>query len=72
MSPGTRLSKDQCPQTKEEESEMKSVPYRELLGAIAYLAIATRPDIAYTVSVLARFSHNPGRAHWTALKHLLR
>ena len=35
-----------------------------------YLAVATRPDIAHAVGVLARFSSNPGPAHWTALKHL--
>ena len=37
-----------------------------------YLAVATRPDIAYAVGVLARFSANPGAAHWKAAKHLCR
>jgi hypothetical protein len=35
-----------------------------------YLAISTRPDIAHSVGVLARFSANPGQAHWAAVKHL--
>jgi hypothetical protein len=39
---------------------------------VSYLAIATRPDISYAVSVLARFSQNPGLPHWAALKRLLR
>jgi len=30
-------------------------PYRELLGALMYLAVGTRPDIAYTVAKLAQF-----------------
>ncbi len=38
---------------------------------MAYLTIATRPDVAYPISVLSRFSKNPDTAHWEALKHLL-
>jgi len=37
-----------------------------------YLAVATRPDISYTVGVLARFNKNPGSLHWKAVKHLFR
>ena len=37
-----------------------------------YLATSTRPDIAYTVSKLACFNSNPGKAHWAAVKHLFR
>ena len=37
-----------------------------------YLAVATRPDIAYSVGVLARFNSNPGMEHWKAAKHLCR
>lgn len=35
-----------------------------------YLAIATCPDIAYTVNVLCQLSSNPGVEHWKAVKHL--
>ena len=42
----------------------------EALGALQYLSIATRPDITYTVSILARFSRNPGIPHCNALKHV--
>jgi hypothetical protein len=37
-----------------------------------YLAVTTRPDIAYSAGVLARFNSNPGFSHWQAAKHLLR
>ena len=40
--------------------------------ALMYLAVATRPDIAYSVGVLARFNSNPGMEHWKAAKHLCR
>ena len=47
---------------------MRNVPYREAVGALNWAALATRPDIAFTVSTVARFSANPGMAHWTAVK----
>ena len=60
------------PDTPEARSEMKAYPYRELIGKLLYLAIATRPDIAYVVGVLCRFVENPGLAHWYAAKRVLR
>ena len=72
LDPGVRLSKEQSPQNDSERSEMSQVPYSQLVGALMYLAIATRPDIAHSVGVLARFSSNPGMAHWKAAKHLCR
>lgn len=47
-------------------------PYRELIGALMYAALGTRPDIAHTVSVLGQFNNNPKRQHWTAAKRVLR
>ena len=72
MDPGVRLTKDMCPTTDAEREEMASVPYINAVGALMYLATATRPDIANAVSILARFSSNPGQQHWTAVKHLMR
>ena len=37
-----------------------------------YVVVATRPDIAYAVSYLARFMSNPGPAHWEAVKRVIR
>jgi hypothetical protein len=39
---------------------------------LLYLATQTRPDISYTVGLLACFNSNPGEAHWKAVKHLMR
>jgi hypothetical protein len=36
-----------------------------------FLMIATRPDLAYSVNVLSRFSFNPGPSHWHAMMHVL-
>ena len=72
MLAGQRLDAEMCPTTDEGKKEMAGVPYLQAVGALLYLAIATRPDISYAVGVLARYSHNPGPAHWTAVKHLFR
>ena len=72
LDPSHKLSTLQSPQTDAEAAEMRSIPYREAVGSLMYLAIATRPDIAYAVGVLSRFSSNPGMAHWKAVKHLFR
>ena len=72
MLAGQCLDPEFCPVTEQDKEEMKSVPYLQGVGALLYLAIATRPDISFAVGVLARYSHNPGPAHWTAVKHLFR
>ena len=46
-------------------------PYLELLGAVLYIANSTRPDLAYSVSELSRYSSHPGRNHWNELKRIL-
>ena len=33
--------------------------------------LATRPDLSFAVSLLARFQANPGIAHWSALLHVI-
>jgi len=70
MLPGHNLSSQQSPKTPEEKQEMKNIPYINAVGSLMYLAIMTRPDIAYSVGVLARFNSNPGMAHWKAVKHV--
>ena len=69
---GVQLSDEQSPQTDQEREEMQKVPYRQAVGALIHLITCTRPDVAFHVGQLARYSANPGRAHWQALKHLLR
>jgi len=51
---------------------MRNVPYREAIGCMMYIQLATRPDLAYAISMVSRFSNNPGVAHWQAVKRILR
>ncbi|KAF7761077.1 hypothetical protein Agabi119p4_10486 [Agaricus bisporus var. burnettii] len=50
---------------------MANIPYREVLGSLMWLQVATRPDLSFAVNMLSRFANNPGRAHWEAMKHTL-
>ena len=58
---------------KEEGEEVlgPEVPYLSAIGALLYLAQCTRPDIAFAVNLLARYSSEPTRRHWNGIKHLL-
>lgn len=46
-------------------------PYQRLLGKLIYLTI-TRPDICFTVQLLAQFMQHPTTVHMQAAKRLLR
>jgi hypothetical protein len=72
MDPGVCLLTSQSPSTPEDEVLMRTVPYVSAVGALMYLAIVTRPDIAYAVGVLCRFMAHPRPEHWKAVKHLFR
>ena len=48
------------------------VPYLSAIGALMYLANCTRPDIAFAVNLLARYSAAPTRRHWVGIKTMLR
>jgi hypothetical protein len=67
-----RLTSEQAPANAAEFAAMRDVPYREAVGALNWAALATRPDIAFAVSTVARFSANPGPAHWEAVKRIFR
>ncbi|XP_058075568.1 uncharacterized mitochondrial protein AtMg00810-like [Magnolia sinica] len=45
--------------------------YQRLVGKLIYLS-HTRPDIAYAVSVVSQFMHNPSKSHMEAVIRILR
>lgn len=47
-------------------------PFRESVGSLMYLAVATRPDISYAVSSVSRHLENPNQAAVNAVKRILR
>lgn len=50
----------------------KAVPYRELICSLMYIAVMSRPDIQYSVSLLSRVLDKPTAQAWKEAKRILR
>ena len=72
VDPNAKLNKDHCAITEKQKDRMKNMPYRQAVGSLMWAAIATRPDIAFAVSLLSQFMEYPGEVHWEAIKRVLR
>jgi hypothetical protein len=55
-----------------EHTTVNQSTYWKAIGCLLYIALGSRPDIAYATTTLGRFSSNPNSTHWTAVKHLFR
>ncbi|MCO5587877.1 hypothetical protein L7F22_041829 [Adiantum nelumboides] len=71
LPPYVKISKDDCPKSKEEASAMQSVPYASACGSLMYAMVATWPDIAHAVGVVSRFMASPCRLLWDAVKSIM-
>ena len=60
LTPGAIFTKDQCPAAPREVHDMYGNNYREPVGSLQYVALATRPDVNFAVRKLAQFLTNPG------------
>jgi Reverse transcriptase (RNA-dependent DNA polymerase) len=49
---------------------LEDAPYREAIGSLMYLMLASRPDIAYAVNQVAQFCERPEAPHWAAVKRI--
>ena len=52
-----------CPPKEGEEILGPEVLYLSAIGVLTYLANYTRPDIAFAVNILARYSSTPTKRH---------
>lgn len=57
---------------KEAKPLSSEVPYRSAVGTLLYLAMGTRPDIAYAVSLISRKLDNPSETDWEIVQTTLR
>ena len=64
---GTKLVK-----TTEEDEPFDQEVYQSAVGCLLYLSTKTRPDIAYAVGNVARFTSQPSMQHWSAVKRIMR
>lgn len=52
---------------KNREHSVAQAEYAQIIGSLMYLMNSTRPDIAYAVGRLSRYTQCPNKEHWMAL-----
>ena len=72
MAPNLDLGDLHDERTPEEKERLLQIPYRTTVGMMLYLALGSRPDIAFAVTKLSQYCSNPGLAHWNAAKQVIR
>ncbi|CAM8948128.1 unnamed protein product [Rhodiola kirilowii] len=65
MDPSVKL----LPNTGEAVSQLE---YSKVIGCLMYAMTSTRPDIAYAVGELSRYTSNHSNLHWEAIKRVLK
>jgi len=45
--------------------------YQSVIGSLLYLMLRTRPDLAFTVTQMVKFTHNPSEEHLLKSRHIL-
>ena len=65
------LDNGMSPKTESERRKMSTKPYCSILGLVMWGQLAMRPDLSFSVSLLAHFQANPGIEHWKALMHVV-
>ena len=55
MSHDIKLSKSQCPTTKDERERMDKIPYASAISSTMYAMLCTRLDVSYALSMTSRF-----------------
>ena len=58
--------------SKNKGESVAQVEYSRVIGSLMYLMSCTRPDIAYVVNKLSRYTSNPGAMHWQGIMRVLK
>ncbi|KAJ0621687.1 putative RNA-directed DNA polymerase [Helianthus annuus] len=57
---------------KNRGESVSQLEYSRIIGSLMYLMTCTRPDLAYAVSRLSRYTSNPSEDHWKAITRVLK
>ncbi|GJZ29161.1 hypothetical protein Tco_0573808 [Tanacetum coccineum] len=56
-----------CKMVENNERVVAQIEYASAIGCLMYDTHCTRPDIAYAVCKLSRYTSNPSQDHWKAI-----
>jgi hypothetical protein len=70
--PTVVLSSDEPEVTASQKKEMDAIQYASTVGSLMYLMVLTQPDIAFNMSEVTRFLHEPKYFHWQAAIRIVR
>ena len=62
----TMIPMDESESLRKAETPDMSLPYREIVGSLLWIARCTRPDIMHAVAYLGQFSCHYNKSHFTA------
>ncbi|GKA60709.1 hypothetical protein Tco_0760116 [Tanacetum coccineum] len=51
---------------------VSQLKYSNVIGCLVYAITCTRPDIAFVVGKLSRYTSNPSTRHWQAIQRVLK
>jgi len=51
------------PTSIEEHEYMTHVSYASVVDSLIYAIVCTRPDLSQVVSMVSKYTHDPGRGH---------
>ena len=51
---------------------VEQMEYARIIGSLMYLMSCTRPDLAFAISRLSRYTSNPSAEHWKSITRVLR
>ncbi|RVW67802.1 Retrovirus-related Pol polyprotein from transposon TNT 1-94 [Vitis vinifera] len=57
---------------KNREHSVAQIEYAQIIGSLMYLMNCTRPDIAYAIGRLSRYTQSPNQDHWTVVHRVLK
>ena len=57
---------------KNREHSGSQIEYAQIIGSLMYLINCTRPDIAYAIGRLSRYTQSPNWDHWTVVRRVLK
>src|SRR5438105_3914916 len=67
-----RLSSALCPVSKDDIEYMSRVPYFSAVGSLMYVMVCSRPDLSHALSVVSRYTVNPGKEHRNVVQWIFR